>query len=70
MSTFNRSEYYSITDVLRRYKISRVKYHQLIKERNLPIHNVFIDMGNYTMTAQYIKKEIIDNLGLELRVNV
>lgn len=64
---FNRSEYYSITEVLRLYKISRVKYHKLIKERNLPIHNVPINMGDYTMIAQYIKKEIIESLGLELR---
>lgn len=70
MSTFNRSEYYSQTDVLRLFKISRVKYHALLKERNLNTLSVTIDMGDYTMVTKYVKREIIDNLGLEKRVTL
>lgn len=63
----NRKEYYSITEVLERFKIGRKEYHQLIKDKNLPVKSTLIDYGNYKMNVIYIKKEIIDSLNLEIR---
>lgn len=62
-----RDKYYSLTDVLRRFKISRFKYHQLIKDKNLPVESTLIDLGDYTIKTTYVKKEIIDALNLPLR---
>lgn len=63
----NRGEYYSFTEVLRRFKISRDKYHQLIKDKKLPVESTLIDFGDYTIKTIYVKKELIDALNLPLR---
>lgn len=62
-----RDKYYSLTDVLRRFKISRFKYHQLIKEKNIEVESTLIDYGNFIINTVYVKKEIIDALNLPLR---
>lgn len=62
-----KEEYYSITDVLRRFKIGRKEYHKLIKDKLLPVISSLVDYGNYKMNVIYIKKEIIDSLNLEIR---
>lgn len=62
-----RDKYYSLTDVLRRFKISRFKYHQLIKEKNIEVESTQIDYGNFIINTVYVKKEIIDALNLPLR---
>jgi hypothetical protein len=62
----DRSKYYSLTEVVKKFKISRLKYHQLLKEKEIPFESVPIDFGNYQMETIYVKKEIIESL-LELR---
>lgn len=62
-----RNDYYSLTEVVKKFKISRVKYHKLIQEMDLPIETVNIDYGTYQINTIYIKKEIIDSLNLPLR---
>lgn len=62
-----RDKYYSLTDVLRRFKISRDKYHKLIKEKNIEVESTLIDYGNFIINTVYVKKEIIDALNLPLR---
>ena len=63
-----RSNYYSFTEVIKKYKISIVKYHALLKEKNIPFESVHIDFGTYQMNTIYVLKTTIDSLQLPLRV--
>jgi len=66
---FDRDKYYSLTEVVKKFKISRVKYHQLLKDKNIPIESTLIDYGDYRIETIYVERSIIDGL-LELRVKL
>ena len=63
----DRSLYYSFTEVIKKFKISRVKYHALLKEKNIPFESVHIDFGTYQMNTIYVLKTTIESLNLEIR---
>ena len=64
---FNRSEYYSQTEVTKLYKISVKAYKQAILVNNFTQVNVAVDMGDYSLITIYIRKKDIDGLGLQKR---
>ncbi len=66
-ATMNRSQYYSITDVVKTFKISRFKLQKLIDNKTLQPEVKQVDLGLYQVTAQYFDKASVDNLKLEKR---
>lgn len=63
----DRSKYYSQTEVIKKFKISREKYHQLIIDNNIAFETVLIDYKTYQINTIYILKETIDKMNLQLR---
>ena len=64
---FNRNNYYSQTDVVKKYRISIIKYKQLIQDNNIPIESFEADLGGYKVKTVYVSKEVIDALKIALR---
>lgn len=62
---FNRGAYYSQTEVLKQFKISRKAYNKLIVDLQLPVVSKSINLGEFSVKTVYIEKEIIDKLNLQ-----
>lgn len=62
---FIRNSYYSQTEAVKKFRITVKKYKEIIKDMEQV--NREIDLGGYTVTTIYIRKELIDALKIELR---
>jgi len=62
-----RDLYYSQTQICKIYKVTPKKLQLLLKQHNIPVLSKHIDLGEYDVTAKYVTKEQIHQLGLELR---
>lgn len=63
----NRSQYYSVTQIIKTFKISRSKLQKLIDDGKLQPMIKVVNLGLYSVTAQYFDTSAIDALRLEKR---
>lgn len=64
---FPREQYYSQTEIVKRYKVSVKKCKELIQAHNIPVLSKKIDLGGYFVDTIYVPKEAIDKLNLTKR---
>lgn len=64
---FPRHKYYSITEVVKLYKITSEAYKKLLVDTKTPVVENTINLSEYSVNAKYVLKEDVDKLGLQKR---
>jgi len=67
MTEFNRSLYYSQSEICKQFKVSPKKLKMLIEDNNIPVVNRPVEIGydrgnNFNVTAKYILKTDWDKI--------
>jgi hypothetical protein len=67
IASFPHSQYYSQTEVVRKYRVSVKAFKQLLVDRNIQVVSREADLGDLKVKTVYVRKEDINKLKLEKR---
>lgn len=64
---FKRDLYYSITEVVKIFKITAKDYKSLLIQNNIPAIKKPVNLGNYQVESIYVLKSDVESLNLKKR---
>lgn len=67
MGDFPRSEYYSQTEAIKKFKISVQTFKQLLVDNNIQVVSRRVNLGEFEVDTLYVRKTDIDQLNLQKR---